>query len=88
MAIEFPTISQIQERISNALILAVNAGQLDSSKHIDPNIRNSFALGLTKSMSVGFDENNDLIKELFCFKAMSSLNPNLSDNVLTLVLLQ
>jgi uncharacterized phage protein gp47/JayE len=64
MAIEFPTISQIQERISNALILAVNAGQLDSSKHIDPNIRNSFALGLTKSMSAGFDENNDLIKEL------------------------
>lgn len=64
MAIEFSTITQIQERLSNALILAVNAGQLDSSKHIDPNIRNSFALGLVKSMSVGFDENNDNIKEV------------------------
>lgn len=64
MAIEFSTITQIQERLSNALILAVNSGQLDSSKHIDPNIRNSFAIGLIKSMSVGFDENNDNIKEV------------------------
>lgn len=64
MAIEFSTISQIQERLANALILAVNAGQLDTSKQIDPNIRNSFALGLVKSMSAGFDENNDNIKEV------------------------
>jgi len=64
MAIEFSTISQIQERLTNALILAVNAGQLDTSKQIDPNIRNSFALGLVKSMSAGFDENNDNVKEV------------------------
>lgn len=64
MATEFSTISQIQQRIANALILAVNAGQTDSSKHIDPNIRNSFALGLVNSMAVGFDENNDNIKEV------------------------
>lgn len=64
MAIEFPTILQIQERIANALILAINAGQLDTSKQIDPNIRNSFALGFVKSMSAGFDENNDNIKEV------------------------
>lgn len=64
MAIEFSTISQIQERLANAFILAVNAGETDSSKHIDPNIRNSFALGLVKSMSVGFDENNDNIKDV------------------------
>jgi uncharacterized phage protein gp47/JayE len=64
MAIEFSTISQIQERLANALILAVNAGQLDISKQIDPNIRNSFALGLVKSMSAGFDENNDNVKEV------------------------
>lgn len=64
MAIEFSTISQIQERLANALILAVNSGQLDTSKQIDPNIRNSFALGLVKSMSAGFDENNDNIKEV------------------------
>ena len=64
MAIEFSTISQIQERLANAFILAVNAGQPDTSKHIDPNIRNSFALGLVKSMSAGFDENNDKGKEV------------------------
>ena len=64
MAIEFPSISQIQERLTNAFILAHNAGQLDSSKHIDPNIRNSIALSFVKSMSAGFDENNDLIKEV------------------------
>ena len=61
---EFPSIQQIQERISNAFILAVNAGQTDISKQVDPNIRNSFALGLVKSMAAGFDENNDKIKEL------------------------
>lgn len=64
MAIEFSTISQIQERLANALILAVNSGQPDTSKHIDPNIRNSFALGLVKAMSAGFDENNDNVKEV------------------------
>jgi uncharacterized phage protein gp47/JayE len=64
MAIEFSTISQIQERLANSLILAVNAGQPDTSKHIDPNIRNSFALGLVKAMSAGFDENNDNAKEV------------------------
>lgn len=62
--IEFSSISQIQQRIANALILAVNAGQTNNSKHIDPNIRNSFALGLVNSMAAGFDENNDNIKEV------------------------
>lgn len=64
MAIEFSSISQIQQRIANALILAINAGQADNSKHIDPNIRNNFALGLVNSMAAGFDENNDNIKEV------------------------
>lgn len=62
--IEFSSISQIQQRIANALILSVNAGQTDNSKHIDPNIRNSFALGLVNSMAAGFDENNDNIQEV------------------------
>jgi len=62
--IEFSSISQIQQRITNALILSVNAGQIDSSKHLDPNIRNSLAGGIVSSMSAGFDENNDYIKEL------------------------
>ena len=64
MAIEFSSISQIQQRIANALILAINAGQTDNSKHIDPNIRNNFALGLVNSMAAGFDENNDNIQEV------------------------
>lgn len=64
MAIEFSTLSQIQERLTNAFILAVNAGQLDPSKQVDPNIRNSACLGIIKSMSAGFDENNDKIKEV------------------------
>ena len=64
MAIEFSTISQIQERLANAFILAVNAGQLDTSKQIDPNIRNSLAMATVTSMSAGFDENNDNIKEV------------------------
>ena len=64
MAIEFSSISQIQQRIANAFILAINAGQIDNSKHIDPNIRNHFALGLVNSMAAGFDENNDNIKEV------------------------
>lgn len=62
--IEFSSISQIQQRIANALSLAVNAGQTDNSKHIDPNIRNNFALGLVNSMAAGFDENNDNIQEV------------------------
>lgn len=64
MAIEFLTIEQIQQRLANALILSVNAGQLDSSQHIDTNIRNSLIKGIVDSMSTGFDENNDNVKEL------------------------
>jgi len=64
MTINFPSITQIQERIVSDLILAINAGQLDSSKHVDPNIRNNAIRGLTSAMSAGFDENNDLIKDL------------------------
>lgn len=60
----FPSITEIQERIANDLILSVNAGQLDIAKHVDANIRNSAIRGLSSSMSAGFDENNDLIKEL------------------------
>ena len=54
--IEFSSISQIQQRIANALSLAVNAGQTDNSKHIDPNIRNNFALGLVNSMASEFSQ--------------------------------
>lgn len=64
MAIELQTIQDLQARIANDLILAVNAGQLDTSKHIDPSIRNSAIKGLVNSMAAGFDENNDILSQL------------------------
>lgn len=62
--ITFSTLIEIQQKIKNALILSYNSGVLDSKKHIDPNIRNSFVGAIADSMSVGFDENNDKIKEV------------------------
>ncbi len=64
MAITIPSISDIQTRIANDLILSINVGELDSSKHIDPTIRNSFAKGLVDAMAAGFDENNDILNQL------------------------
>jgi len=64
MAIEFSTIQQIQSKIANDLILSINSGQLDTSKHVDPTIRNSFAKGLVDSTAAGFDENNDVLRQL------------------------
>lgn len=64
MAIEFSTIQQLQSRIANDLILSINAGQLDTTKHIDPTIRNSFAKGIVDASAGGFDENNDILKKL------------------------
>lgn len=64
MAITLATITELQERIANALILAVNANQTDSSKHIDANIRNSGVRGLVNAMAAGFDENNDAVNQL------------------------
>jgi uncharacterized phage protein gp47/JayE len=64
MAIEFPSIQDLQSRISNDLILSINTGQLDTDKHVDPTIRNSFMKGLVDSMSAGFDEVVDVLERL------------------------
>lgn len=64
MAINIPSITDLQQRIVNAFILAVNAGQTDSTKHVDPNIRNNFARGIVNAMAAGFDENNDVLNQL------------------------
>lgn len=64
MTIVIPSISELQSRIANDLVLSINAGQLDTSKHIDPTIRNSFAKGIVDAMSGGFDENNDVLNQL------------------------
>lgn len=62
--ITFSTLAQIQERLKNALVLSYNSGVLDTKKQIDPNLRNSFIGSICESMSAGFDENNDKIKEV------------------------
>ena len=64
MTINIPTLSEIQQRIRSDLILSVNSGQTDLSKQIDPTIRNSLIGGLVDAISAGFDENNDVIKQL------------------------
>lgn len=63
MAIELPTIQELQSRIANDLILAINAGQTDTSKYVT-DVRNSALGGITNSMAGGFDENNDIINQL------------------------
>jgi uncharacterized phage protein gp47/JayE len=64
MPIEIPSIFEIQSRISADLIQSVNVGQSDTSKHIDPNIRNSFGKGIVDAMSGGFDENMDVLNQI------------------------
>ena len=64
MAITIPTILELQRRISTQLIQSINTTAPSSDKQVDPNIKNSFIKGLVDSMSAGFDENNDLIREL------------------------
>jgi uncharacterized phage protein gp47/JayE len=64
MAIEIPGIKDIQSRIANDLILSINTGQLDTTKHVDPTIRNSFIKGLVDATAGGFDENNDVLEQL------------------------
>lgn len=64
MAIVIPSIKDIQQRIANDLILSINSGQLDTSKHIDPTLRNSFAKGIVDAMAGGFDENNDILNQV------------------------
>lgn len=64
MAIEIRTIQEIQERIINQLILSINAGQTDRTKLVDPNIRNSALGALASSFAAGFDENNDVLRQV------------------------
>lgn len=70
MALDRPTIQEIRNRMRADLVQSVNTGEPDTSKHIDPNIRNSFAGGFVDSMSAGFDENYDAIEQ-----AQTSLFP-------------
>lgn len=64
MSISRPTLSEIQQRIIADLIQSINIGESDTSKHIDPTIRNSLIRGIMSSMAAGFDENYDGIEQL------------------------
>lgn len=64
MTVEIKTIKELQERIINQLILSINAGQTDRSKQVDPNIRNSLIGALVSSTAAGFDENNDVLRQI------------------------
>jgi len=64
MTITRPSLSEIRSRLITDLIQSVNTGVSDTSKHIDPNIRNSLIKGFVDSMTAGFDENFDSIETL------------------------
>jgi len=69
MPIVRDTITEITDRSISDLVLAINSGQSDVSKQIDPTILNSYIGGLVKAISGGIDSNNDLtervLKEIF-----------------------
>ncbi len=64
MALDIKSASELVSLIINSLIQAINSGQTDSTKNVDPSIRNSFIGGFSKSMAVGFDDNNRNIKKV------------------------
>ena len=64
MGLEIKTISELESLISNALIQSVNSGQTDSSKNIDPSIRNSFIRGLVQALTAGLDDINRNLRKV------------------------
>lgn len=64
MPIQTKTLQEIQQLLFSSLVSAVNNGQTDIKKQIDPNIRNSLISGLVSSLSAGIDDNNSIIKEV------------------------
>ena len=64
MPVARDTITEIVERMVSDLVLSINTGQIDTSKHIDPTILNSFSRGLVESIAGGIDSNNDLTEQV------------------------
>jgi hypothetical protein len=64
MTIEKPTLSEIQSRLITDLIQTVNTGVSDTTKHIDPNLRNSLIRGLLNALAGGISDNFDAIQTL------------------------
>ena len=64
MALQIKTLQEIQQLLISSLLMSVNTGQTDIKKQIDPSIRNSLIGGLVSSLSAGFDDNNQLLKQI------------------------
>lgn len=62
--INIKTLQETQQLLASNLLMSVNTGQLDIKKQIDPTIKNSLVKGLVDSLSAGFDDNNQLLKEV------------------------
>ena len=63
MALSIKTIEQLAAFIIDSLIQGVNNNEADTSKHIDPSIRNSLIRGLALALTAGVDDNNRNIRK-------------------------
>lgn len=63
MTIEIKDLQQTERLLTNGLIKSINTGQTDSSKKVDPTIRNSFLRGIIQSFALGIYENNKNIQK-------------------------
>lgn len=64
MPINYKTIQELQQSIASAFILSINKNA-PIAKQVDPNRPNNLIKGLVDSMSAGFDELQDIEKEIF-----------------------
>jgi len=64
MTIEKPTLKEIQSRLIADLIQSVNNGVSDTTKHIDPNLKNNAPIELVKCIAGGINDNFDSIQTL------------------------
>ncbi len=58
MTLQIKLIEDQAALLVSSLVNAVNSNQPDTSKHIDPTIRNSLIRGLVESLTAGIDDNN------------------------------
>lgn len=64
MSLTTKTLQEIQQLLISNLLMSVNTGQTDIKKQIDPTLKNSMIGGIVSSLSAGFDDNNQLLKEI------------------------
>ena len=64
MALDIKTIEEQAALMVNSLINSVNTNQSDTTKHVDPTIRNSLIRGLVQSLTAGIDDTNRNIRKV------------------------